>query len=71
MELGSKSLFSKKDRLQEWALRTIEFCMKGVNRKPYHELNFFFLNILFSLAKHRYIGDRSSLNRQREMDMVM
>ena len=38
MELGSKSLFSKKDRLQEWALRTIEFCINGGNRKPYHEL---------------------------------
>ena len=26
---------------------------------------YFFLNILFILAKHRYIKDRSSLNRQR------
>ena len=36
-----------------------------------HRLTFFFfLNILFILAKHRYIRDRSSLNHQRKENIT-
>ena len=58
IESGSKTLVSKVDRLQERALRRIEYCNPVENRKTYHDLE-----ILYNIEPLKSRRKSSLLNQ--------